>query len=75
MAHGILLDMSHPYDASTKYLVETRLADWLRLCGRTTTAELQVIDADFLLPVAAGLASHRIAALQCEFVRSVGRSC
>jgi hypothetical protein len=38
--------MPHPYDASTKYLVQTRLADWLPLCGRTTTAELRVIDAD-----------------------------
>lgn len=38
--------MSHPYDASTKYLVQTRLADWLPLCGRTTAAELQIIDAD-----------------------------
>ena len=38
--------MSHPYDASTKYLIETRLADWLPLCGRTTTAELEIINAD-----------------------------
>ena len=43
--HSILFDMSHPYDASTKYLVQTRLADWLPLSGRTTTA-MQVIDAD-----------------------------
>ena len=38
--------MSQPYDASTKYLIETRLADWLPLCGRTTTAELEIINAD-----------------------------
>ena len=38
--------MSHPYDASTKYLVERRIADWLPLCGLTTTAELSVINAD-----------------------------
>ena len=45
--------MPHPYDASTKYLVETRLADWLPLCGRTTTAELQVVDADLATVTAA----------------------
>ncbi|MGO8750078.1 MAG: hypothetical protein ACLQNE_29380 [Thermoguttaceae bacterium] len=45
--------MPHPYDASTKYLVQTRLADWLPLCGRTTTAELQVIDADLATVTAA----------------------
>jgi hypothetical protein len=38
--------MSHPYDASTKYLIEERLADWLPLTGRTSTAELQVINAE-----------------------------
>jgi len=45
--------MPHPYDASTKYLLQTRLADWLPLCGRTTTAELQVIDADLATVTAA----------------------
>ena len=45
--------MPHPYDASTKYLIQTRLADWLPLCGRTTTAELQVIDADLATVTAA----------------------
>jgi hypothetical protein len=45
--------MSHPYDASTKYLVETRLADWLSLCGRTTSAELRIIDADLATVTAA----------------------
>ena len=45
--------MSHPYDASTKYLVQTWLADWLPLCGRTTTAELQVINADLATVTAA----------------------
>ncbi len=45
--------MSHPYDASTKYLVETRLADWLPLCGRTTSAELEVINADLATVTAA----------------------
>ena len=45
--------MSHPYDASTKYLIETRLADWLPLCGRFTTAELEVIDADLSTVTAA----------------------
>ena len=45
--------MSHPYDASTKYLIETRLADWLPLCGRTTTAELEIINADLSTVTAA----------------------
>ena len=45
--------MPHPYDASTKYLVQTRLADWLPLCGRTATAELQVVDADLATVTAA----------------------
>jgi hypothetical protein len=38
--------MSHPYDASTKYLVEARLADWLPLCGRKTAARAEIISAD-----------------------------
>jgi predicted transposase YdaD len=45
--------MSHPYDASTKYLVQVRLADWLPLCGRTTTARVEVIDADLATVTAA----------------------
>ena len=45
--------MSHPYDASTKYLVQTRLADWLPLCGRTTTSPIQIIDADLATVTAA----------------------
>ena len=45
--------MSHAYDASTKYLVQNRLADWLPLCGRTTSAELRVIDADLSTVTAA----------------------
>jgi hypothetical protein len=38
--------MSHRYDASTKYLLEARLADWLPLSGRTTTAQMRIVDAD-----------------------------
>ena len=38
--------MSLPYDASTKYLVEVRLRDWLPLCGRTTTAPLEIVNSD-----------------------------
>jgi hypothetical protein len=38
--------MPHRYDASTKYLLEVRLADWLPLSGRTTTAQLRIVDAD-----------------------------
>jgi hypothetical protein len=45
--------MPHKYDASTKYLVENRLADWLPLTGRKTTAELQVINADLATVTAA----------------------
>lgn len=45
--------MPHPYDASTKYLVENRLADWLPLCGRPTTARVEVIDADLATVTAA----------------------
>jgi hypothetical protein len=45
--------MSHPYDASTKHLLQTRLADWLPLSGRTTTAELRVIGADLATVTAA----------------------
>jgi hypothetical protein len=45
--------MPHPYDASTKYLLQTRLADWLPLCGRTTTARVEVIDADLATVTAA----------------------
>ena len=45
--------MSHPYDASTKYLVQTRLADWLPLCGRTTTAAVEIVDADLATVTAA----------------------
>ena len=45
--------MSHRYDATTKYLIQTRLADWLPLCGRTTTADVQIIDADLATVTAA----------------------
>src|SRR5277367_1770830 len=45
--------MSHQYDASTKYLVQARLADWLPLGGRTTTAPVEIIDADLSTVTAA----------------------
>jgi hypothetical protein len=45
--------MSHPYDASTKYLVQTRLADWLPLTGRTTNAAVEIVDADLATVTAA----------------------
>lgn len=45
--------MSHPYDASTKYLFQAHLADWLPLCGRTTTAPVEVISADLSTVTAA----------------------
>jgi hypothetical protein len=45
--------MSHPYDASTKYLVQTRLADWLPLSGRATRGRVEIIDADLATVTAA----------------------
>jgi hypothetical protein len=45
--------MSHRYDAGTKYLVENRLADWLPLCGRTVTAQFELISADLSTVTAA----------------------
>jgi predicted transposase YdaD len=45
--------MSHPYDASTKYLVQSRLADWLPLCGHRTTARVELVDADLATVTAA----------------------
>jgi hypothetical protein len=45
--------MSLPYDASTKYLVEAKLPDWLPLCGRTTTAPVEVLDSDLSTVTAA----------------------
>lgn len=45
--------MSLPYDASTKYLLEVRLPDWLPLCGRTTTAPLEIINSDLSTVTAA----------------------
>jgi hypothetical protein len=46
-------DMSHPYDASTKFLVESRLADWLPLCGRPATVRVEMVDADLATVTAA----------------------
>ncbi|MBW3597972.1 MAG: hypothetical protein KY475_11935 [Planctomycetes bacterium] len=45
--------MSHVYDASTKYLLDARLADWLPLCGYSTSAQVEVIDADLATVTAA----------------------
>jgi hypothetical protein len=45
--------MPHPFDASTKYLVQTRLADWLPLVGPATSARVEVIDADLATVTAA----------------------
>src|SRR4051812_48944764 len=38
--------MSKPYDASTKYLVEHYLADWLALVPRQTSGPTTTIDSD-----------------------------
>jgi hypothetical protein len=38
--------MPHAYDANTKYLVQTRPADWLALCGRTTMSPVEIVDSD-----------------------------
>jgi predicted transposase YdaD len=45
--------MSKPYDASTKYLVETHLADWLGLSRRQTSSPAVTIDADLATVTAA----------------------
>jgi hypothetical protein len=45
--------MSHPYDASTKYLLEAHLDDWFPLCGRQTTARLDIVNADLATVTAA----------------------
>lgn len=45
--------MPHPYDASTKHLVQAHLADWLPLCGRTTTARVEIVDSDLATVTAA----------------------
>jgi hypothetical protein len=38
--------MSKPYDASTKYLFEKHLPDWLPLSNRPATGPVQVVDTD-----------------------------
>jgi predicted transposase YdaD len=53
--------MSHPYDASTKYLLEVRLADWLPLCGRTTNAPVEIVDAEVSTVTAAADRVLRVA--------------
>lgn len=45
--------MSHPYDASTKFLLQTRMADWLPLCGHATSSPVEVVDADLATVTAA----------------------
>src|SRR5213078_2521322 len=45
--------MSHPYDASTKYLVQVRPADWLALVGRSTRARVELLDTDLATVTAA----------------------
>ena len=48
-----IVAMPHRYDASTKFLVDDRLADWLPLLGRTTSAKVEVIEADLATVTAA----------------------
>jgi hypothetical protein len=45
--------MPHPYDASTKYLFQVRLADWLPLIGRAVSAPVELVDADLSTVTAA----------------------
>jgi hypothetical protein len=52
--------MSHPYDASTKYLVENRLADWLPLCGRVATGPVEIVSADLSTVTAAADRALRV---------------
>ncbi len=44
--------MSKPFDAATKYLVESMPADWLALAG-VTGVEVEVIDAELSTVTAA----------------------
>jgi hypothetical protein len=52
--------MSHPYDASTKYLVENRLADWLPLSGRVATGPVEIVSADLSTVTAAADRALRV---------------
>jgi hypothetical protein len=52
--------MSHPYDASTKYLVEHRLPDWLPLSGRTATGPVEIVSADLSTVTAAADRALRV---------------
>jgi hypothetical protein len=45
--------MSHRYDASTKYLVEARLPDWLPLVAPPTSARTELVSADLSTVTAA----------------------
>ena len=45
--------MSHPYDASTKYLIQVRLPDLLPLVARPTGARVELVDADLATVTAA----------------------
>jgi hypothetical protein len=45
--------MPHPFDASTKYLLQVRLADWLPLIGRAVLSPVEVVDADLSTVTAA----------------------
>jgi predicted transposase YdaD len=45
--------VSHPFDASTKHLIEERLADWVALSDRPADGPTQVIDADLATVTAA----------------------
>ena len=38
--------MSHPYDATTKFLLELHPQDWLDCAGLHTTAKVRTVDAD-----------------------------
>jgi hypothetical protein len=38
--------MSHPYDATTKFLLEFKPSDWLDCAGLHTTASVRVVSAD-----------------------------
>jgi predicted transposase YdaD len=45
--------MSHPYDASTKFLVTEHPADWLALCERPAHGEVEALDVDLATVTAA----------------------
>ncbi len=45
--------MPHPFDATTKYLIESHPADWLALSGRTSSGPVELLEAELSTVTAA----------------------